>query len=134
MNAVTGEARKRYYVANTNRGTARNVEIMDEIVTLRREIAELYGVPSFAHYVTKRRMVENPDTVAQFLDEVKSVVTDAEVRDLRQLAELKAEASNTAIESAKVERWDVMFYRERLRERRYAVDQESLREHFPTPP
>ncbi|HEX9163889.1 MAG TPA: Zn-dependent oligopeptidase, partial [Thermoanaerobaculia bacterium] len=53
-------ARKRYYTAYTNRGTPRNLEIMDEIVALRKEIADLYEVPSYAHYVTKRRMVENP--------------------------------------------------------------------------
>jgi thimet oligopeptidase len=134
MNVVNGGARKRYYVANTNRGTARNIEILDEIVALRREIAGLYGVPSFAHYVTKRRMVENPETVTQFLAEVKNVVTDAEVRDLRQLAGVKAGITGEPVETAKIDRWDVMFYRERLREQRYDVDQEALRSHFPTPP
>jgi thimet oligopeptidase len=124
MNAKSGEARRRYYVANTNRGTARNLEILDEIVALRKEIADLYGVPSFAHYVTKRRMVENPETVTRFLDDVKNAVTEAELRDLRELAEVKG---------GKIERWDVMFYRERLREERYAVDQEALRAYFPTP-
>ncbi|HEY6844124.1 MAG TPA: M3 family metallopeptidase [Thermoanaerobaculia bacterium] len=123
MNSQSGEARKRYYVANTNRGTSRNLEILNEIVALRKEIAELYEVPSFAHYVTKRRMVENPETVARFLQDVKSAVTDAEMRDLEQLRALKG---------SKIERWDMMFYRERLREQRYAVDQEQLRKYFPT--
>src|SRR5437763_8262141 len=125
MNAKSGTARKRYYVANTNRGTARNLEILDEVVALRKEIADLYGVPSYAHYVTKRRMVENPETVARFLDEVKSVVTECEVHDLAELAEIKG---------SKIERWDVMYYRERRRERRYSVDQEALRAYFPTVP
>ena len=125
MNSQNEEARKRYYIANTNRGTPRNLEILDEIVALRKEIADLYGVSSFAHYVTKRRMVENPETVVRFLDEVKSAVTDAELRDLDQLRELK---------QGKIERWDMLFYRERLREQRYAVDQEELRKFFPTLP
>jgi thimet oligopeptidase len=133
-NAVNDAARKRYYVANMNRGTARNLEILDEIVALRKEIADLYGVPSYAHYVTKRRMVENPETVARFLDEVKNRVTEAELSDLRELAELKAELTGLPIEQASIERWDVVYYRERLRERRYAVDQEALREYFPTQP
>jgi thimet oligopeptidase len=131
-NAANEEARKRYYIANTNRGTARNLEILDEIVALRKEIGDLYGVPSYAHYVTKRRMVENPETVARFLDEVKSSVTEAELSDLRQLAETKAELTGIPAEQATIERWDVVYYRERLREKRYAVDQEALREYFPT--
>ncbi|MEO8037079.1 MAG: M3 family metallopeptidase, partial [Acidobacteriota bacterium] len=76
MNAADANARRRYYAGYTNRGTPRNLEILDEIVRLRREIAELYDVPSYAHYVTKRRMVGNPETVQRFLDEVKSVVTE----------------------------------------------------------
>ncbi len=123
MNARSGEARKRYYIANANRGTPRNLEILDEIVALRKEIANLYTLPSFAHYVTKRRMVENPETVASFLEEVRSAVVDAEVRDLDLLRDIKG---------GPITRWDVMYYRERLREQRYAVDQEELRRYFPT--
>lgn len=133
-NAVNEEARKRYYIANTNRGTSRNLEILDEIVALRKEIGDLYGVPSFAHYVTKRRMVENPETVTRFLDEVKNGVTEAELRDLRLLAETKSELTGLPVEQANIERWDATYYRERLREKRYAVDQEALRDYFPTVP
>jgi thimet oligopeptidase len=133
-NAASEEARKRYYIANMNRGTARNLEILDEIVALRKEIADLYEVPSYAHYVTKRCMVENPETVTRFLDEVRNGVTEAELSDLRQLAETKSELTGIPIDSASIERWDVVYYRERLREKRYAVDQEALREYFPTLP
>jgi len=131
-NASNEEARKRYYVANMNRGTARNLEILDEIVALRKEIAELYGLPSYAHYATKRRMVENPETVARFLDEVENGVTEAELSDLRQLAQTKSELTGLPLDQSRIERWDVVYYRERLREERYAIDQEALREYFPT--
>jgi thimet oligopeptidase len=133
MNAQDEQARRRYWVANTLRGTDRNLEVLDEIVRLRKEIADLYGVPSYAHYVTKRRMVESPETVTKFLDEVRNVVTEAEIRDLGRLAELKAELIGLPVEEANINRWDVSFYRERLRERRYAIDQEQLRRYFPTP-
>src|SRR5438477_3229303 len=134
MNVRNDDARKRYHIAYTNRGTPRNLEIMDEIVVLRKEIADLYGVPSFAHYVTKRRMVENPETVRGFLDEVRSVVTEAEIRDLAQLSEVKSALRGIPIEKAGINRWDISYYRERLREQRYAIDQEALRKYFPTTP
>ena len=132
--AHDSEARKRYYIAYTNRGTSRNLEVLDEIVTLRREIAALYDVPSYAHYITTRRMVENPETVMRFLDEVRSVVTEAEVRDLAQLSEVKSAMTGVPIEQATIHRWDMLYFRERLREQRYAVDQEALRKYFPTVP
>ncbi len=127
-------ARKRYYVAYTNRGTPRNLDVLDEIVALRKEIAELYSVPSFAHYVTKRRMVENPETVMRFLDEVRTVVTEAELRDLSQLSEMKSALTGIPVEKANINRWDMLYYRERLREKRYSIDQEALRKYFPTTP
>jgi len=123
MNARDEEARRRYWTAYTTRGTPRNLEVLDEIVTLRKEIADLYEVPSFAHYVTKRNMVGTPETVKRFLDDVRNVVTEAEVQDLATLAEIKG---------GPIRRWDVSFYRERLREQRYAIDQEALRRYFPT--
>ena len=134
MNAQDEKARQRYWMANTLRGTARNLDVLDEIVALRKEIADLYEVPSYAHYVTKRRMVENPDTVTKFLDDVRNVVTEAELRDLAELAELKAEMTGLPVEQARIQRWDVAYYRERIRERRYAIDQEELRKYFPTAP
>ena len=133
MNVQDEAARRRYWTAYTMRGTARNLDVLDEIVRLRKEIADLYGVPSYAHYVTRRRMVESPETVTRFLADVRNVVTEAEIRDLGHLAELKAELTGTPVERARINRWDVSFYRERLRERRYAIDQEQLRKYFPTP-
>ena len=133
-NALDENARKRYYLGYTNRGTPRNLDVLDEIVRLRREIADLYGVPSYAHYVTKRRMVENPETVHSFLDEVRNVVTEAEIRDLSELSEVKASLTGIPVEQANISRWDMLFYRERLREQRFAIDQEALRQYFPTAP
>jgi thimet oligopeptidase len=133
-NAIDENARKRYYLGYTNRGTPRNLDVLDEIVRLRREIADLYEVPSYAHYVTKRRMVENPETVLAFLDEVRNVVTEAEVKDLAQLSEVKAALTGVPVEQADISRWDMIFYRERLREQRFAIDQEALRRYFPTAP
>jgi thimet oligopeptidase len=125
MYCAVEDARRRLYIANQNRGTRRNVEVLDEIVELRKEIADLYGVPSFAHYVTRRAMVEKPETVIDFLNAVRDAVRDAERRDLEELA---------AIKGSKINRWDMVFYRERLREQRYSVDQEALRKYFPTRP
>ncbi len=132
MNARSEAARRRFYIANTNRGTPRNLDIMDEIVALRREIADLYGLPSYAHYVTRRHMVENPETVQRFLDDVRNVVTEADVRDLAQLSEVKARLTGIPLEQASINRWDASFYRERLRDERFAIDQEALRKFFPT--
>lgn len=132
-NARHEGARRRYYLAHLNRGTPRNLEILDEIVALRKVLAGLYGLPSYAHYVTRRRMAGSPDAVLRFLDDVRAVVLEVEQRDLEQLRALKAELTGTPLEQASIARWDVPYYSERLRERRYSVDQEALRAYFPMP-
>lgn len=130
-NAEDESARQRYYIAYLNRGTSRNVEILDEVMALRHELAGLYGLPSFAAFVLRRRMAGNPDAVDRFLAEVRSAVEEAERRDLDELRALKAERLGIRMNEAQVARWDIAFLSERLRERRYSVDQESLRRYFP---
>jgi thimet oligopeptidase len=130
-NAEHEEARHRYYVAYLNRGTPRNVEILDEVMALRHELSGLYGLPSFAHFLLRRRMAGTPEAVGRFLGEVRAAVEQAERHDLDQLRALKAERLGLAVDQVAVHRWDIPFLSERLRERRYSVDQESLRKYFP---
>ncbi|MGK2856812.1 MAG: M3 family metallopeptidase [Thermoanaerobaculia bacterium] len=131
--ARSGEARRRYYDAFHRRGTPRNLEILDRIVALRLELAALYNFPSYAHFVTRRNMAGSPETVHRFLSSVEAVVAEAESRDVEELRALKVELEKGDA-TTKLERWDVQYYTERLRERRYAIDQESLRQYFPTLP
>jgi thimet oligopeptidase len=130
--AENEKARERYLIAYQNRGTAKNLGILDEIVTLRKELATLYGYPSYAHYVTRRRMVENPETVDKFLRDVTRAVTDVEKRDLEEIRKLKAETLGTPLAGTKLNRWDLSYWRDRLRDKRYSIDQESTRKYFPT--
>jgi thimet oligopeptidase len=126
------KARERYYVEYMKRGTAKNLVILDEAVKLRKELATLYGYPSYAHYVTKRRMAETPQAVNTFLDDVAKSVRDVEKRELDELRKLKSDTLNTPLASTKINRWDVSYWREKLRAERYAIDQEATRRYFPT--
>ncbi len=133
-NAESESARRRYYIGYLNRGTPRNLEILDEAVALRREIAALYDLPSFAHFVLRRRMAGTPEAVEKFLGDVKAACQQGEQRDLEELRALKAQRTGAPVQEVTVYRWDVPFLSERLREQRYNVDQESLRAYFPPTP
>ena len=131
-NAKSEAARKRYYLAKLNEGGAGNLELLGEMFRLRKELAALYGLPSFAHYSLRRKMVRTPETVVKFLSEVKSAVTDLEKQELEQLRAGKAKELGKPLGETRLERWDVAYYSEGLRKERYAVDQEKLRQYFPT--
>ena len=131
-NADDEAARQRYHIAFTNRGTPRNIELMNEIMALRLEMAKLHSLPSYAALVTRRKMVENPATVTKFLKGVEDAVRDAEIKEVEELRVLKAKTLDKPLTEVKLNRWDVAYYQEKLRKARYEIDQEALRKYFPT--
>jgi len=133
-NADDESARKRYYIAFQNRGSDRNLVLMDESMQLNLEMAKLYGLPSFASYVIRRKMAETPEIVNAFLDGVKGAVRDAEKREVEELRTLKAATLGKPLGDVAIGPWDVPYYQEKIRKTRYAIDQEALRKYFPTIP
>ncbi len=129
--AENAEARQRYYVGFLRRGGERNLEILDEIVTLRKQLAALYGFKSYADFVTRRRMVGNTRTVLKFLDEVEDTVREVERRDVETLALLKKIHLGSR-DNQTLKPWDKEYYLEQLRKLRFDIDQEKMRQYFPT--
>ena len=131
-NATNGEARKRYYMAKFTQGGKDNLERLYEIFKLRQELAGLYGLPSFAAYALRHKMVLDVETVDKFLDDVKGAVTDLEKKEIAELRAEKAKDEGTPVADTKFERYDLLYYQEKVRRARYDVDQEKLRKYFPT--
>ena len=131
-NAKNEAARKRYYIAKLNEGGAQNLDLLYEMFKLRRELAGLYDLPTFAHYSLRRKMVRSPDTVNRFLADVKIAVTDLEKKEVEELRAEKARDLGKPLADTQISRWDVLYYQEKVRKERYSIDQEKLRKYFPT--
>jgi thimet oligopeptidase len=131
-NAESEDARRRYQFAFQNRGTPRNIELLAEAMHLRKEMAGLFGLKSYAEFATRRRMVGNPGAVENFLRDVKSAVREVERREIAELTTLKAATLQKPVGEVTLQRWDADFYQEKLKKTRYSVDQEALRKYFPT--
>ena len=132
-------SRKRYQSAFTNRGTPKNIETLSEAISLRREMALLFGVRSYDAFAIRRKMAHSPKVVSQFLTEVKGAVEQVEKRELDELRVYRAEYTSRQGELAKTQkvdariaRWDVDYWQQKLKAERYAVDQNALRAYFPT--
>ena len=107
QNAKSEAARKRYYVAKLNEGGAANLDLLDDIFKLRKELAGLYDLPSYADYVLRRKMVGRPEVVTKFLGDVKGAVTYLEKKEIEELRAEKAKELDRPLETTKLERWDV---------------------------
>ena len=129
--AEKAATRERLWRAKLNEGGEANLEVLAELVRLRREYASLFGLKTFADFQLRRRMAESTAATLRFLDGVRDAVKARELRDLDELRDAKARHLGTPATATKLERWDVPFYTQRLRRERYDVDQEVFRGYFP---
>ncbi|MCW7537804.1 Zn-dependent oligopeptidase [Aquabacterium sp. A7-Y] len=129
--ASSAAARERMWRAKLDEGGQANLHALGEIARLRHEYARLFGFSSYADFALRRRMAKSADQVQRFLGEVKQAVAQREGRDIEELRLAKARHLQQPAESVKLERWDVLFYTERVRRERYSVDQEAFRSYFP---
>jgi thimet oligopeptidase len=132
QNAKDGEARKRYYIAKYTQGGPENIDRMYEVFKLRQELAGLYGLPSFAAYALRHKMVHDVETVDRFLASVKGAVTDLEKKEIEELRLEKSKDLGTPLADTRVQRWDLLYYQDKVRRERYSIDQEKLRKYFPS--
>ena len=130
QSAEVAATRERFWFAKTNEGGEANLKLLAEITQLRKEYASLFGAPSWADFVLRRRMAETPAKAETFLAEVKQAVQAREIAELEALRQAKA-ADLKQADGVKLNRWDVSFYTERVRQARFAVDQEAFRAYFP---
>ena len=124
-------ARERLWRAKTNEGGPDNLKLLAQIEQLRLEQARLFGFASYDEFVLRRRMVETPARATKFLDDVRAAVVDEDQRNVVELRQAKARHLGQTLEATKLQRWDTMFYSERLLHERFAVDDEAFRPYFP---
>ncbi|MFQ3790154.1 oligopeptidase A [Halomonas sp. A29] len=112
-----------------NAGEYDNAPIIEETLTLRRELAELLGFASYADLSLATKMAESPRQVLDFLEDLaRRAVPQAR----EEFAELEAYARET-LGLPELAPWDVGYASEKLREARHAISQEQLRPYFPAP-
>lgn len=104
-----------------------NREILEEARRLRHEIAEEFGVPSWAHHRLEERMAKDPERVASFYDGLISPLTKQGEADLSVMGELLAEDAG----EDQVQSWDWRFYDTQQRRTDYGVDPFEVANYFP---
>ena len=107
-------------------GAHDNKPLIKEILSLRLEKAKLLGFPSFAHWVTDEQMAKTPDAAMALMMRIwqPAVARVAEeVADMQKIVD--AEGAGFAIAP-----WDYRHYAEKVRQARYALDQNAIREYL----
>ena len=103
-----------------------NESIVLDIVKLRHERANLLGYNTHADFVLEQRMAKKPSKVEAFLDELlEKAKPAAEI----EFEELNAFAKKTD-QIEKLQKWDVAYYSEKLKQSKFDLDEEQLKPYF----
>ncbi|HHQ4804854.1 oligopeptidase A [Aeromonas veronii] len=135
MYADNRELRAEMYEAFTTRASDQgpnagkwdNSAIMSELLTLRRELAQLLGFANYAELSLATKMADKTEQVVSFL-------TDLAAKSLPQgkaeLEEIRAFAAEQHSQS-ELAAWDLAYYAEKLKQHKFSISDEQLRPYFP---
>ena len=106
-----------------------NSAIMQEILALRLEEAQLLGYRNFGEVSVVAKMAKSPEEVVAFLRDLAHRArpyAEKDVADLRDFSarELKLNA---------IEAWDYAYIGEKLKEARYAFSEQEVKQYFTAP-
>lgn len=104
-----------------------NREIIDQILRLRREEAQLLGFSSYALVSLVPKMAQSPEEVIGFLKDLAVKARPYAEKDLQELqdfARLKLGIDN-------LQAWDSAYASEKLKEECYAFSEQEVKAYFP---
>ncbi len=102
-----------------------NTKIIQSIVKLRYDRAQLLGYESHAHYILEERMAESPKKVFEFLEQLSIKAKPAAEREFKSLSEY---AAKDGIDQ--LQKWDAAYYSEKLKKEKFELDDEVLKPYF----
>ncbi len=124
------DLREKLYKAMYNRGNndndSDNKKVINDIVNLRVERAQLLGYNTHADYILEENMAKNATNVYKLLNDVwKYALPQAKKEAAELQAMIDAEGGNFKLES-----WDWWYYTEKLRQQKYALNEEETKPYF----
>ncbi len=129
-NSPERDLREQLYKAYISRGDHGdeydNKQLVNEFSRLRLEKANLLGYPSYADYVVSEQMAATPEAAYELLEGVWGPALERAEEELAQMDSLLQADQPGAV----FEAWDWWYYAEKLRKRKYALDEEMLRPYF----
>jgi len=106
-----------------------NQPLIDRILSLRLEMAQILGFDNYADLSLFRKMAPNVAAVDALLESLRQASYEAAIADLEALRQFAREQG--AVEADDLQNWDLSFWSERLREAKFAFNTEELRPYFP---
>lgn len=114
-------------IARASEGTRDNRPLIDRILSLRRQMAEILGYKSYSELGLAAKMAANAEAVYSMIDTIGNVAIPKAHEELADLQEF-AEAHGFC--DGKLMNWDVSYWARLQVEERYGYSPEHLRPYF----
>ncbi len=125
--------RRRMFLAYQTRAFPQNQAVLQELLTVRHEIARLLGFANWADLATADQMMESSANMKSFLDELDTATREGAKREY---AAVLAFAQKTAQESGELAPKNIDaasrgFWLEQFRRAEFTFDSQTVRPYFP---
>lgn len=135
MYADNRELRAEMYEAFTTRASDQgpnagkwdNSAIMSELLTLRRELAQLLSFANYAELSLATKMADKTEQVVSFLTDLAAKSLPQGKAELEEIRAFAAEQHGQSELAA----WDLAYYAEKLKQHKFSISDEQLRPYFP---
>lgn len=117
----------RAFITRAAEGEFNNEQNINRILTLRQEKAELLGFRNFAEMSLAKKMAPSIAAVEEMFETLRAASWEAAAADIEEIRELAKSEGVTE----DLKHWDVAFWSERLREKKFDYTDEELRPYFP---
>ena len=117
----------RAFITRASEGEFNNEQNINRILALRQEKAELLGFSNYAEMSLAKKMAPSIAAVEEMFETLRSASWDAAAADMDEIGELAKSEGVTD----ELKHWDVGFWAERLREKKFDYTDEELRPYFP---
>ena len=115
-----------YYSRGDNEDHKDNKEIIANILKLRKERVNLLGYDNYAEWRLQDRMAKTPENAMNLMN---AVWPAALARVKEEVADMQAVA-NAEGKNIKIEPWDYRFYAEKVRQQKYDLDSEEVKQYL----
>jgi oligopeptidase A len=117
----------RAYITRASAGPLNNTPLVQKILSLRAEKAQLLGFKTFAELSLAKKMAPSVAAVEEMFETLREASWSAAQHELDEIRALAAESGVRE----PLMNWDIAFWSERLREKRFQYTEEELRPFFP---
>ena len=117
----------RLYTGRNTKGEYNNLPVMKEIAETRLKMARLLGYDTYADYALENTMAGTKENVYSLLNSLRDAYRPAQQREFAELTEYASRLEGKPVELMP---WDYSYYSNKLREEKYAYNEEELRPYF----